>query len=110
MKSIFKKFKLFELKEFVKNLKKQINIYAFVVVDVAITTKKFKPSKISKDYLLLKKLFDNKKTKILSEQNRKNHVIDLMNNTESLYMLLYNLFQKKLTEFQCYLNNVLNKS
>ena len=73
-------------------------------------TKKFKLSEISKDYLYLKKLFDNEKAKVLSEQNQKNHVIDLIKNTESSYMLLYNLFQKKLAELWRYLNNVLNKS
>ena len=105
-----KKFELFELKKFVKNLKKQVNIYVLVVVDVVTTTKKFKSSEISKDYLYLKKLFDNKKAKVLSEQDQKNYVIDLMKNTESLYILLYNLFQKELAELRRYLNNALNKN
>ena len=64
-----KKIELFELKEFVKNLKRQVNIYVLVVVDVVTTTKKFKPLKISKDYLYLKELFDNGKAEVLSEQN-----------------------------------------
>ena len=64
-----KKFELFEFKEFVKNLKKQVNIYALVIVDVITATEKFKSSKILKDYLYLKKLFDNEKAEILSEQN-----------------------------------------
>ena len=55
---------------------------------------KFKSFEISKDYLYLKKLFDNEKAKIFSEQNQKDHIIDLIKNTESLYMSLYNLFQK----------------
>ena len=105
-----KKFELFEFKEFVKDLKRQVNIYALVVVDVITTIKKFKPSKISKDYLYLKKLFDNEKTKVLSEQNQKDHAIDLMKNTKPLYMLLYNLSQKELAEFRRYLNDVLNKN
>ena len=105
-----KKFELFELKEFVKNFKKQINIYALVIVDVITTTKKFKSSKISKDYLYLKKLFDNEKAKVLSEQSQENHVIDLMKNTKSSYMSLYNLFQKKLAILRRYLNNILNKN
>ena len=33
-----------------------------------------------------------------------------MKNTEPLYILLYNLFQKKLAKLRHYLNNVLNKS
>ena len=105
-----KKFELFELKEFVKNLKRQVNIYVFVVVGVTTTTKKFKPSKILKNYLYLKELFDNEKAKVLSEQDQRNHAIDLMKNTESSYMPLYNLFQKKLAELRRYLNNTLNKN
>ena len=62
-----KKFKLFELKEFAKNLKKQVNIYILVVVNVITATKKFKSFEISKDYLYLKKLFENEKAKVLSE-------------------------------------------
>ena len=52
---------------------------------------KFKSSEISKDYLYLKKLFDNKKAKVLLEQNQKHHVINLIKNTNLLYMSLYNL-------------------
>ena len=92
-----------------KNLKKQLNIYTFVVVGVNITIEKFKLFKISKIYLYLKKLFDNEKTKILSEQNQRNHVINLMKNIKSSYILLYNLFQKELAKVWRYLNNVLNK-
>ena len=73
-------------------------------------TKRFKSFKISKDYLYLKKLFDNGKAEVLSEQSQENHVIDLMKNTESSYISLYNLFQKKLAKFQYYLNDALNKS
>ena len=65
--------------------------------------------KISKNYLYLRKLFDNEKAKVLSKQDQENHVIDLMKNIESSYILLYNLFQKKLAKFWRYLNNVLNK-
>ena len=63
-----------------------------------MTTEKIKSFEISENYLNLRKLFDNEKTKILSEQNQRNHVIDLMKNTEWSYMSLYNLFQKKMTE------------
>ena len=75
-----------------------------------MTTEKFKPSEISKDYLYLKILFDNKKMRILPEQSQRDHIIDLMENTESSYMLLYNLFQKKLAKLRRYLNDVLNKN
>ena len=71
---------------------------------------KFKSSEISKYYLYLKKLFDNKKAKVLFEQSQKDHVINLIKNTKSSYISLYNLFQKKLAELRRYLNNVLNKS
>ena len=64
---------------------------------------KFKSSEISKDYLYLKKLFDNEKTKILFEQSQRNHAIDLIENTKSSYISLYNLSQKKLTELRHYL-------
>ena len=105
-----KKFELSELKEFVKDLKKQINVYIFVIVEVDMTTKEIKPPEISKNYLYLKKLFDNEKVKVLSEQSQKNHTINLIKNTKSSYMSLYNLSQKNLTIFRYYLNNVLNKS
>ena len=55
-------------------------------------------------------MFDNEKAKVLSEQSQKNHTIDLMKNTESLYILLYNLSQKELSEFRRYLNDALNKN
>ena len=61
-----KKFKLFKFKEFVKNLKNQINIYVLVVVNVNITKKKLKSFEI---YLYLQELFDNEKAEIWFEQN-----------------------------------------
>ena len=60
--------------------------------------KKFKSFKISKNYFYLKKLFDNEKAKVLFEQSQNNHAINLMKNTKLLYILLYNLLQKKLAE------------
>ena len=54
--------------------------------------KKFKLFEMSKNFLYLKKLFDNEKAKVLSEQSQKNHVIDLMKNIKSSYISLYNLF------------------
>ena len=58
-----KKFKLFKFKKFVQNLKEQINIYALVVANINITIMKFKSFKNLKDYLYLKKLFNNTKRK-----------------------------------------------
>ena len=57
-----------------------------------MTIKKFKSFEISKNYLYLKKLFDNEKAKVVFEQNQKDHVIDLIKNTNSSYISLYNLF------------------
>ena len=75
-----------------------------------MTTVKFKSYEISKNYLYLQELFDNEKTKVLSEQSQEDHAIDLIKNIESSYMLLYDLSQKKLAEFRRYLNDALNKS
>ena len=60
---------------------------------------------LSENYLYLKKMFDNKLTKMLPEQNYKNYVINLIKNKKFSYILLYNLFQIKLTKFRRYLNN-----
>ena len=56
-----------------------------------------------------KKLFDNEKIEMLFEQHDKNHVIDLMKDKKSLFMLLYNLTQNELTKLRRYINNVLTK-
>ena len=74
-----------------------------------MTIEEFKSSEISKNYLYLKKLFDDEKAEVLSKQSQKDYVIDLRKNTKLSYILLYNLFQKKLAKIQHYLNNVLNK-
>ena len=86
------------MKTFIKNLKKQVNIYVIVIVDVNTTIEKFKSFEISKKYLYLKKLFDNEKVKVLSEQSQKDHVINLIKSTKSSYKSLYDLFQKKLAK------------
>ena len=70
---------------------------------------KSKSSELSENYLYLKKMFNNELTRMLSEQNYKNHVIDLIKNKKSSYMSLYNLFQIELTKFRRYLNDVLIK-
>ena len=68
---------------------------------------KLKSSEFFKNYLYLKKMFDNELTKMLFKQNYENHVINSIKDKKSLYMLLYNLFQIKLTKLRHYLNNVL---
>ena len=96
--------------QFAKILQKQFIIYVFVVANVTITFKnKSKLFEFFEDYLYLKKMFDNELTKILSEQNYKNYVIDLIKNKKSSYMLLYNLFQIELAKLRRYLNNALIK-
>ena len=80
-------------KQFAKVLQKQFIVYVFVVAGVTTTSKnKLKLFEFSEDYLYLKKMFDNELAKMLFEQNYKNHVIDLIENKEFSYMLLYNLF------------------
>ena len=74
-------------------MQKQFIVYIFIVADVMTTFKnKSKSFKFFKNYLYLKKMFDNELTKMLFEQNYENHVIDLMKNKKFLYMSLYNLF------------------
>ena len=46
---------------------------------------------------------------MLSEQHDESHVIDLIKNKKSSFMLLYNLSQNKLTKLRCYFNNILIK-
>ena len=74
-------------------MQKQFIIYVFIVANVTTTFKnKLKSFELFENYLYLKKMFDNELTKMLFEQNYKNHAIDLIENKKSLYMLLYNLF------------------
>ena len=56
-----------------------------------------------------KKLFDNEKIEMLSEQHDESHVIDLMKNKKLSFMFLYNLIQNELMKFQQYFNDVLIK-
>ena len=91
-------------------MQKQFIIYVFVVADVTTTLEnKSKLFKFFENYLYLKEMFDNELTKMLFEQNYKNHAINLIENIESSYMSLYNLFQIELTKLRRYLNNVLIK-
>ena len=91
-------------------MQKQFIVYVLVVANVTTTFKnKLKSFELFKDYLYLKKIFDNELIKILPEQNYKNYVIDLMKNKKLLYISLYNLFQIELTKLRRYLNNALIK-
>ena len=91
-------------------MQKQFTVYAFVIADVIITFKnKSKSPELFENYLYLKKMFNNKLTKMLSEQNYENYVIDLIKNKKFSYMSLYNLFQIELTKLRRYLNNALIK-
>ena len=56
-----------------------------------------------------KKIFDNEKIEMLSEQHNESHVINLIKNKKSLFIFLYNLAQNKLIKFQRYLNDALIK-
>ena len=96
--------------QFAKVLQKQFIIYVLVVANVTTTSKnKLKSSELSKNYLYLKKMFDNELTKMLFKQNYENHAINLIENKKSSYMSLYNLSQIELTKLRHYLNNALIK-
>ena len=91
-------------------MQKQFIIYVFVVADVTTALKnELKSFEFFEHYLYLKKMFDNELTRMLSEQNYENHVIDLVKNKKSSYISLYNFIQIELTKFRRYLNNVLIK-
>ena len=82
-----------KLKQFAKILQKSFIVYVFVVANVTTTLEnESKLFEFFEKYLYLKKMFDNKLTRMLSEQNYKNHVIDLIKNKKFSYMSLYNLF------------------
>ena len=56
------------------------------------------------------KQFDNKKTKLLFKQKNNYYTINLIKNQKFLFIILYNLFQKKLIELRRYLKNILIKN
>ena len=56
-----------------------------------------------------RKLFDNEKIGMLSEQHDENHIIDLIKNKESSFIFLYNLAQNELAKFRRYIDDVLTK-
>ena len=58
-------------------MQKQFIVYVFVIANFMTTFEnKSKSFEFSKDYLYFKKIFDNELTKMLSEQNYKNYVIN----------------------------------
>ena len=67
-------------------------MYAIICVDVATTKKKIKLKySIFKKLLEFRNQFDNEKVEILSDQDKKDHDIDLMKSQKSFFILLYNL-------------------
>ena len=56
-----------------------------------------------------KKFFDNEKIEMLFEQHDESHVIDLIKNKKSSFMLLYNLAQNELTKLRRYIDDILIK-
>ena len=85
------KLKILKSEKFIKDLQKQVIIYAFIIADVVMSKDKLKSSNFFEDYLYLKNVFDNDLTEILSKQNYNDHAIDLTKNKNFLYMFLYNL-------------------
>ena len=80
-----------------------------MIADIVTSKDRSKSSDLLENYLYLKNIFDNDLAEVLSEQDYNNHIIDLTENKKLSYMFLYNLFQKKLAELRCYLNNALIK-
>ena len=103
-------FEVSKSKQFAKVLQKQFIVYVLIIANVTtMFENKSKSSELFEDYLYLKKMFDNELTKMLSEQDYEDHVIDLIKNKKLSYMSLYNLFQIELTKLRRYLNNALIK-
>ena len=99
-------------KQFARNLKSQKKVYAFicVVVDTREIEKSRNLNKLFDELIDYANQYDDQKTKILLEQNRDDHAIDLIENQKSLFMFLYNLSQTKLTKFRRYLDDILLKN
>ena len=99
-------------KQFARNLKFYQKIYTFicVVVDTQKNEKSKNLNKISNELTNYANQYNNEKIEILFEQNRDDHVIDLIENQKSFFMFLYNLFQIELTKFRRYFDDVLLKS
>ena len=86
------KLKISKLERFVKDLQKQVIIYAFIIADVmTLSENKLKSSDFLENYLYLKNVFDNDLVEVLFKQDYKYHAINLADNKKFLYILLYNL-------------------
>ena len=86
-------------------------IYVLICVNIDKSTQKtFIILKVSKKIKNFKKQFDDKKIDILFEQKNNYYTIDLIKNKKLSFIILYNLFQTKLTKLRRYLKNVLIKN
>ena len=87
-----KKLKISKSKNFVNIFESKHQIFVFVCVGVTATNKKINQKlHILKQMKNYKKFFDNEKIEMLFKQHDENHVINLMKDKKSLFMLLYNL-------------------
>ena len=100
------------VKQFTRNLKFYQKIYAFicVVVDTQKNENFKKSNKILNELTNYANQYNDEKIEILFEQNRDDHVIDLIENQKSFFMFLYNLSQIELTKFRRYLDDILLKN
>ena len=83
------KFEISKSERFVKNLQRQVIIYALIIADVVTSKNELKSFDLFEDYLYLKNVFDNDLTEVLFEQDYNNHAIDLAENKKFSYMSLY---------------------
>ena len=105
-----KKLKISKSENFANAFKLKYQIFVFICANVVSTNEKINHKLcVLKQIKNYKEFFDNEKIKMLFEQHDKSHVIDLIKNKKSLFMLLYNLSQNELTKLRRYLNNVLIK-
>ena len=85
-------------------------MYVILCADVTLAKdKKTSLFEFSSQLNEYQELFDKEKTSILSEQDREDHVIDLIKKKKSFFMFLYNLSQTKLAKLRRYLKDVLTK-
>ena len=99
-------------KRFARNLKFHQKIYAFVcvVIDTQKNKNSKKLNKMLNELTNYANQYDDEKIEILFEQNRDDHVINLIENQKSFFMFLYNLFQIELMKFRRYLDDILLKN
>ena len=89
-------------KNFAKSLNNKKIIFVLICVDIdKITiTNDFIVSIISKQLNEYLKQFDNKIAKILIKQKNTYYTINLIKNQKFSFIILYNLFQKKLVKLR----------